>query len=76
MARTKTATTLVISDNRPITHRPTKNFKVDWGTNALDSMKKYLTTDARTEEGREYIAEHNNVFEAWKAKNDAFPKGT
>ena len=39
-------------------------------------MKKYLTTDARTEEGREYIAEHNNVFEAWKAKNDAFPKGT
>ena len=39
-------------------------------------MKKYLTTDARTEEGREYIAEHNNVFEAWKAKNDAFPKDT
>jgi hypothetical protein len=76
LASVRIASTCTTSDTRKITHRPTTNFKADWGGKKLDSLKDYLSTNARTKDGRSYIAKTNNVSEEWEVILKTSPENT
>ena len=66
-------------DIKYVRYRPSKDgFSDEWGSALikLDEVRRYLSLDATTDEGRKEIAQMNGVGEQWKKINEEYDDNT